>query len=73
MMDYPIDTPPQNTGFANTEQQWGNFDTDIDMNMPEITPVDWAYWQTLMDGELPAYNGDLGVDDAADPHQWWGT
>jgi len=73
MMDYPIDAPPQNTEFASTEQQWGNFDTDIDMNMPEITPVDWAYWQTLMDGELPAYNGDLGVDGAADQNQWWGT
>jgi hypothetical protein len=71
MMDYPIDAPPQNTAFAHTEQQWGNWDTDIDMNMPEITPVDWEYWQTLMDGELPAFNGDIGWDGSAS--QQWGN
>jgi hypothetical protein len=35
-----------------------------DTVMPEVTPVDWEYWQTLMDGDLPAYNGfDFGTGE----------
>jgi hypothetical protein len=26
--------------------------------MPEFTSDDWAYWQTLMDGDLPTYAGE---------------
>jgi hypothetical protein len=70
MMDYSNHVPPQTTEYTNPEQQWGNWDTDLDMNMPEITPVDWEYWQTLMDGELPAYNGDLGGDGTAGSQFW---
>lgn len=57
-----------------TGQDWAAFDSN--MNMPEITPVDWEYWQHLMDGDLPAYNGPL-PGDAADnganggPRQTW--
>jgi hypothetical protein len=58
----PPPPPPQATNFTNIEQQWGNWNPnpDVDINMPEITPVDWAYWQTLMDGDLPAWSGDTG-------------
>lgn len=41
--------------------EWsGAFET----NMAEITAVDWEYWQHLLDGDLPAYNGPLGNDHA---------
>jgi hypothetical protein len=63
-----INEVPQNLTYNNAgmgedmrEQwgvpDWGGFDTNMNVNMPEITPVDWEYWQTLMDGDLPAYNG----------------
>lgn len=82
MMDYSNDATTQFSSLTNTEQQWATWNPD-DLNMPEITPVDWAYWQTLMDGELPAYNGNVGA--GADPQmdagnqwggggpQWWGS
>lgn len=31
------------------------------MPMPEFTSDDWAYWQTLMDGDLPTYGGEPSV------------
>jgi Fungal specific transcription factor domain len=67
IMDYANEPPPpaplpQNTNVTNIEQQWGNWNPEVDINMPEITPVDWAYWQTLMDGDLPAWDGDIGGD-----------
>jgi hypothetical protein len=65
MMEYFNDAPQQDLGLPNTEQQGGHWDTDIDITMPEITPVDWEYWQTLMDGELPAYDGDMSGDGSA--------
>ncbi|KAG4419499.1 hypothetical protein IFR04_007373 [Cadophora malorum] len=41
------------------QMQWAGPDAlGFDPNMPEITPVDWEYWQTLMDGDLPAYAGE---------------
>jgi hypothetical protein len=46
-----------NNCFPSTDNLGVNNDFDFDMTMPEITPVDWEYWQTLMDGDLPAYNG----------------
>jgi hypothetical protein len=67
IMDYANEPPapaplPQNTNVTNIEQQWGDWNPEVDINMPEITPVDWAYWQTLMDGDLPAWDGDVGRD-----------
>jgi len=38
--------------------EFGGSGYSFDMTMPEVTPVDWEYWQTLMDGDLPAYNGN---------------
>jgi hypothetical protein len=51
--------------------------TDVDqwnkdmpyMSMAEVTPVDWAYWQTLMDGDLPTFTGDPSFD--VDSLQGW--
>lgn len=44
---------------SNTDQsvvdQWATADLSFDTTMPEFTPVDWEYWNILMDGELPAY------------------
>jgi len=62
--------PPPDPSFANIEQQWGSWIPDGDISMPEITPVDWAYWQTLMDGDLPAWNGDTGNDGVLDQQFW---
>lgn len=30
--------------------------------MPGITQTDWEYWQSLMDGELPSFNGVVNED-----------
>ncbi|KAE8441170.1 hypothetical protein EG329_005799 [Mollisiaceae sp. DMI_Dod_QoI] len=60
---------PQNMTYNNTAPDgWSNIDYgfDVNMNMPEITPVDWEYWQTLMDGDLPPYTGM----DNAGQEQW---
>ncbi|KAH8599545.1 hypothetical protein B0O99DRAFT_724405 [Bisporella sp. PMI_857] len=35
--------------------QWNQSDFPIDMNMPDIAALDWEYYQTLLDGDLPAY------------------
>jgi hypothetical protein len=74
-MDYSTQSeqpppPPPDPSFANIEQQWGTWIPDGDISMPEITPVDWAYWQTLMDGDLPAWNGDTGNDGVLDQQFW---
>lgn len=44
-------------GWSNVDYGFG-VDVNMGINMPEITPVDWEYWQTLMDGDLPPYMGD---------------
>lgn len=52
---------PQQLTYNNIRGgQWQESDAAMgfDTTMPEITPVDWEYWQTLMDGDLPAYNGE---------------
>jgi hypothetical protein len=48
--------------YHNSTGQWANVNFGFNSYMPmaEITPVDWEYWQTLMDGDLPAYTGDVG-------------
>jgi len=38
-------------------QGWSNVDFSMDMNMPDIAAIDWEYYQTLLDGDLPAYAG----------------
>ncbi|TGO82202.1 hypothetical protein BPOR_0892g00020 [Botrytis porri] len=42
------------------EQPWLASDSFLDTSMPDITPMDWEYWQTLLDGDLPAYTGQPG-------------
>lgn len=42
------------------EQPWLASDSFLDTSMPDITPLDWEYWQTLLDGDLPAYTGQVG-------------
>ena len=37
--------------------RWSNTDVAMDQNMPDIASFDWEYYQTLLDGELPAYYG----------------
>lgn len=37
--------------------RWNNTDVTMDENMPDIS-IDWEYYQTLLDGELPAYYGN---------------
>ncbi|PQE09943.1 fungal specific transcription factor domain-containing protein [Rutstroemia sp. NJR-2017a BVV2] len=46
----PLPIPPP-------QENWLNADFALDNSMPDITPMDWEYWQTLLDGDLPAYTG----------------
>lgn len=60
MIGYINNAPLQFNPQQESAIQWGdvgNINLDFDMQMPDITSVDWEYWQTLMDGDLPAYNG----------------
>lgn len=50
---------------TTVNQAWQMDGLTFDMNMPEITPADWEYWQTLMDGDLPAFQI---VDNAMTPN-----
>jgi hypothetical protein len=65
MPQYANYIPGYNT-YNTTNDPW---DRNRNMAMTEITPVDWEYWRTLMDGELPTYAGDQGM--ALDPSQGW--
>lgn len=53
-MQMPIQIPQ--------EQPWLASDSFLDTytSMPDITAMDWEYWQTLLDGDLPAYTGQPG-------------
>ncbi|KAB8300474.1 hypothetical protein EYC80_000643 [Monilinia laxa] len=44
------------------EQPWLVSDSFLDTytSMPDITAMDWEYWQTLLDGDLPAFTGQPG-------------
>ncbi|RDL39484.1 uncharacterized protein BP5553_03824 [Venustampulla echinocandica] len=55
-LGYPTDAVGQNTMYQNTVDQFADVNLSFDVVMPDITPVDWEYWQTLMDGDLPAYS-----------------
>ena len=37
-------------------------DFGMDMQMPGIIAVDWGFWQTLMDGDLLAYNSTYATN-----------
>ncbi|KUJ21692.1 uncharacterized protein LY89DRAFT_380662 [Mollisia scopiformis] len=65
---------PQNMTYNNTAPDgWSHVDYgfDVNMNMTEITPVDWEYWQTLMDGDLPPYTGGGSGGGGADNNGQW--
>jgi hypothetical protein len=52
-------TAPEYNGYDIATEQWKSMDFGYDMAMPDITPNDWEYWQTLMDGDLPTFTGDM--------------
>lgn len=55
------------TGHNTNVDQW---DKDmLYMSVEDVTSVDWAYWQTLMDGDLPTFTGEPTFD--ADSLQGW--
>ena len=57
MIEYTNSNALQNM-YQHNAEQFANIDLALDMEMPEITSVDWEYWQTLMNGDMPAYNDD---------------
>lgn len=75
----PIESHISNTGLSNeTTRQTIQAPTEVHMwdtdntgatlgmtfdAMPGITPTDWEYWQSLMDGELPTFGGDPANPD----------
>ncbi|TVY37497.1 Aurofusarin cluster transcription factor [Lachnellula occidentalis] len=58
MLNYASNLPPMNNTYQNTREEWEVSDLSCDNTMPEINQVDWEYWNTLMDGELPTYTGN---------------
>ncbi len=54
-------TNGSSTGTSGETPDWNA--QAFDINMPEITPVDWEYWQTLMNGE--------GGSDTGTPEFTW--
>ena len=60
---------PGYNSYNTTNDLWNKAGIGLNMTIPEITPVDWEYWQTLMDGDLPAYTGDPSIP--VDPSQGW--
>jgi hypothetical protein len=65
LIDFATGGPSEHThyvGGPDAAENWNNVDFGYDMEMPEITPVDWAYWQTLMDGELPGFSADVDMN-----------
>jgi hypothetical protein len=42
---------------------WGNPFNHPDVLMPGVTSMEWEYWQTLMDGELPTFTADGAVQN----------
>ena len=69
VLDFNTNVPANmtyNNSNSSSDGQWANANWGtFDMNMPEITPVDWEYWQTLMDGDLPARDWNNGGNDAS--------
>jgi hypothetical protein len=67
MLNNPSFIPPGYTAHNTNVDQW-NKDI-LYMSMEDVTSVDWAYWQTLMDGDLPTFTGDPTFD--VDSVQGW--
>jgi hypothetical protein len=65
MTDFSSNLVPKSNKDPSMVDQWSTTDLTFDMTMPEITPIDWEYWNTLMDGDLPAYNGNTEME-----HSW---
>jgi hypothetical protein len=65
MTDFSSNIVPKSNTDQNMMDQWATTDFNFDLTMPEITPVDWEYWNTLMDGDLPAYTGNAEME-----HSW---
>lgn len=64
---YGAPTGAQQYGMTNSV--WGKDRPDANIAMQEITLVDWEYWQTLMDGDLPSYTGEPSM--ALDVTEGW--
>lgn len=60
MIGYTSKTVPEQNAYDMAAEQWKNMEFGYDPVMPDITPNDWEYWQTLMDGDLPTYTGEGG-------------
>ena len=43
----------------NSVAHSANNELALGCDMPDITLLDWEYWQTLLEGDLPAYNGEV--------------
>jgi hypothetical protein len=53
------------------DSQW-NYSDGMDMTMPDIGATEWEYYQTLLEGELPAYIGqDSGWNGPVDTKDSW--
>ena len=45
--------------YYNSMAHSPNNEFAFESTMPDITLLDWEYWQTLLGGDLPAYDGDV--------------
>ena len=59
MIDYSNSLVPAYNQYDIGAEQWKSMDFGMDMTTPAFGPNDWAYWQTLMDGDLPTYTGNM--------------
>lgn len=56
-LEYPANSVQPNNYGQTINQYVGMMDPGYpDVEMPEITLDDWSYWNTIMDGDLPAFN-----------------
>ena len=71
MVQYSNPIPGYNA-YNTTNSAWEDKarpEPNLALPLQEVTLVDWEYWQTLMDGDLPSYTGDPNM--ALDPSQGW--
>jgi hypothetical protein len=59
MIEYDNNPVPVYNNYDMGVEQWKTMDFGMDMTTPAFGPNDWEYWQTLMDGDLPTYTGDM--------------
>ena len=69
MITFGNNPAPEYNGYDIATEQWKSMDFGYDMAMPDITSNDWEYWQTLMDGDLPTFTGDMGGETWGQPQQ----